>query len=64
MLDGLLGGPAVQESLAAEEHEVWIVPVLREQRLQRERSLLVRIHFIILMIRWTGLAPWEFELRL
>ena len=20
-----------------------------------------RIHFIIVMIRWTGLAPWEFE---
>ena len=28
----------------------------------RERSnLLVRIHFIVVMIRWTGLAPWEFE---
>ena len=31
---------------------------------QREReffidNLLVRIHFIIVMIRWTGLAPWE-----
>jgi hypothetical protein len=24
-------------------------------------NLLVRIHFIIMMIRWTGLAPWEFE---
>ena len=22
---------------------------------------MVRIHFIIVMIRWTGLAPWEFE---
>ena len=22
---------------------------------------LVRIHFIIVMIRWTGLAPWEFK---
>ena len=22
---------------------------------------LVRIHFVIVMIRWTGLAPWEFE---
>ena len=21
-------------------------------------NLLVRIHFIIVMIRWTGLAPW------
>ena len=24
-------------------------------------NLLVQIHFIIEMIRWTGLAPWEFE---
>jgi len=24
-------------------------------------NLLVRIHFIIVMIRWTGLAPWEFH---
>ena len=24
-------------------------------------SLLVRIHYIIVMIKWTGLAPWEFE---
>ena len=26
-------------------------------------NLLVRIHLIIVMIRWTGLAPWEFEFR-
>ena len=25
-------------------------------------NLLVRIHCIIVVIRWTGLAPWEFEL--
>ena len=24
-------------------------------------NLLVRIHFMIVMIRWTGLAPWKFE---
>jgi len=24
-------------------------------------NLVVRIHFIFVMIRWTGLAPWEFE---
>jgi len=24
-------------------------------------NLLVRIHFVIVTIRWTGLAPWEFE---
>ena len=23
-------------------------------------NLLVRIHFVIVMISWTGLAPWEF----
>ena len=23
-------------------------------------NLLVRIHFIIVMIRWAGLAPWDF----
>jgi len=27
-------------------------------------NLLVRIHFIIVMIRWTGLAPREFEFPL
>ena len=33
-------------------------------RSRREFSIdnvLVRIYFIIIMIRWTGLAPWEFE---
>ena len=37
------------------------VPVRRHLR-KREffiDNLLVRIHFIIVMIRWTGLAPWE-----
>ena len=24
-------------------------------------NLLARIHFIIEMIRWTGLAPWQFK---
>ena len=24
-------------------------------------NLLVRIYLIVVMIRWTGLAPWEFE---
>jgi len=33
------------------------------KRAQPERKcrVLVRIHFIIVMITWTGLAPWEFE---
>ena len=33
--------------------------------LQRESSfidnLVVRIHYTIVMVKWTGLAPWEFE---
>ena len=38
----------------------------RAHRFRTEReffidNLLVRIHLIIAMIRWTGLAPWEFE---
>ena len=35
-----------------------------DERVQREifiENLLVRIHFIIVKIGWTGLAPWEFE---
>ena len=36
----------------------------RAEEVQREffiDNLLVRIHLIIVMIRWTGLAPWESE---
>jgi len=38
--------------------------VLRGEHAEREffiDNLLVRIHLIIVMIRWTGLAPWEFK---
>jgi len=34
------------------------------ERTEREffiDNLLVRLHSIIVMIRWTGLAPWDFE---
>ena len=38
-----------------------------EHKRERERALfdnlLVRIHLIVEMIWWTGLAPWEFELE-
>ena len=43
--------------------------LLRLQAHQVERdcyfidNLLVRVHFIIVMIRWTGLATWESELH-
>ena len=41
-------------------------PRHRVSRREREseffvENLLVRIHLIIVMIMWTGLAPWEFE---
>ena len=39
-------------------------PEARSGLAEREVSidnLLVRMHFIIVMIRWTGLAPWQFE---
>ena len=36
------------------------VPATRERDFFID-NLLVRIHFIIVMIRWTGLAPWGFE---
>ena len=39
-------------------------PALSGRPAEREffiDNLLVRIHLIIVMIRWTGLAPWEFE---
>ena len=42
-------------------------PPLEESRLEHvrvreRRNCLVRIHFVIVMVRWTGLAPWESEL--
>ena len=37
------------------------VPVTLERERVLIDNLLVRIHFIIVVIRWTGLAPWEFE---
>ena len=41
------------ERLRQEEPRQDIRPVIID-------NLLVRIHFSIVMIRWTGLAPWEF----
>jgi len=38
-------------------------PQVPSRLLEREffiDNLLVRIHYIIVMIKWTGLAPWEF----
>ena len=43
------GGPVPKQSSHLRERESFI------------DNLLVQIRFIIMMIRWTGLAPWEFE---
>ena len=37
----------------------WLATDFRHER--KWKMAQVRIHFIIVMIRWTGLAPWEFE---
>ena len=44
-------GRPVQDSVLLSSHE-------REFCID---NLLVRIHFVVVMIRWTGLAPWEFD---
>ena len=38
----------------------WVRPPPAEREFFID-NLLVRIHFGIVMIRWTGLAPWEIE---
>jgi len=42
-------------------HEQRLLRHCRRRRHVVLANLLVRIHFIFVMIRWTGLAPWEFE---
>jgi len=45
-------------------YEEYVPTLLLRAGAEREfciDNLLVRIHFIIVMIRWTGLAPWEVE---
>jgi len=37
------------------------VEAAREEREFFVDNLLVRFHLIIVMIRWTGLAPWELK---
>ena len=64
-LEEVEGGEEEADEAGREEELVAEHPLRRHCR-QREffiDNLLVRIHFIIVMIRWTGLAPWEFEFR-
>ena len=50
-------------ALTLREQETAVVPaqVIHPEREFFIDNLLVRIHLIVAMIRWTGLAPWEFE---
>jgi len=52
--------PLLQE-LCELPHQVRLDPAARERELFIA-NLLVQIHFIIVMIGWTCLASWEFEL--
>ena len=45
----------------AKEEDLLLSTRFRDPSSAGGENLLVRIHFIIVMIRWTGLAPWEFE---
>ena len=54
---GVHGGPCHQPLL----HGVVPRPVPLSEREFFIDNLLVRIHYIIVMIKWTGLAPWECE---
>ena len=59
----LTGGTPVVFSYGRGTPERSMLPAGMQHR-ERELfidNLLVRIHFIIVMIRWTGLAPWKFE---
>ena len=57
----------VRASKGLEMIQVGGVGVIAPKRATPERefitdNLLVRIHFIIVMNKWTSLAPWNFEI--
>ena len=49
------------ESAFSQDYVIQVASPIQREREFFIDNLLVRIHFIIVMIRWTGLAPWEFE---
>ena len=62
-------GAVAEEELSDERAKEWFEQDTFDKLLKEAHSppptpvdnLLVRIHFIIVLIRWTGLAPWDFE---
>ena len=62
------GTPPREESIIFVQNKEQVelpVPGLNRLRVERERdflidNLLVRIHFIIVVMRWPGFVPWEF----
>jgi len=56
--------PSATPRLHPPHHPGFILDLMPLYPRQREfliEKLLVRIHFIIVMVRWAGLAPWELE---
>ena len=59
-----LSGESINQDIDSSSRQVENRPTITEIDLWREffiDNLLVRIYHIIVMIRWTGLAPWGFE---
>ena len=55
----LVCSPRNSLAVTHEDQDTDLIQVRRPALI--EGRLLFRIHYIIEMIRWTGLAPWEFE---
>ena len=60
-----VGGASLAAAAAAAGEKCVLItgskPTIGKEREFFIDNLLVRIHFIIVMMRWTCLAPWEFE---
>ena len=66
MYHSTLGLRVIKKKQKTWEESAEDADACHEHNLPKERelfidNLLVRIQFIIMVIRWTGLAPWEFE---
>jgi len=58
---GVEGDAATQEDILGRIQGVDDSLALLEGEVRVVDNLLVRVHFIVVMVRWAGLAPWEFE---
>jgi len=60
-LTGLFVPSSLDSGQAHLEIDLFLEQVFRLGREFLIDNLLIQIHLIIVMIRWTGLAPWEIE---